>query len=511
MSIKSKIADFAVRHSDVVRKFAGQKAGRTVYTGNEITDSIKAMRNVYNMYMTEFANLKSENIKMYLDAARRGLGFFKSVLLEDIKRKDLQIGGVCQTRKLAITGKHKLNNIEDYVICEDEEMRQFVIDNLERIDCSALTSDITDANISGLSLFEINFEPGLGGKWYIKRVDKIPNEYVIYDIDMNSYKFLGGESRDVFKLRNAMAVPGNADRIDLSRLDIIELIPEKLLEVHSYDGNSYNGLMNGCSDALIWTYLFKNYVIKDLATFIELFAIPAIIGKYDAYMGEEDRNKFTDAVLNFGNYLRMVVPKETEVTFVTDTNKGSSSDIFHKSISYWDEKIAIRVLGQSLTTQMSEKGGAYAASKTHEGVREDIIKSDISLVENSFDKLIRKLIDINYANVQKYPIFRLPQSLNVDAKKTLSEVYLNIKNLGYKIGRETVENEFETSELEETSMEETSAPAGGTQAAEAKQNDEKKMAIVQKFLAIFEKEKTDKTITEKEIDDFISMLWGTFN
>lgn len=456
------------------------------------------VRNVYSMYTNEFANLNSTQLKFYLDAARRGLYFFKALIFEEMRKKDLHIGGVCQTRKLGIVGKHDLHNIEKYIECEDETMKQFVVDALGKINISALVTEITDSGITGISDFEINYIAE-GGKALIGSVNKIGNDRIVYDDRDNSYKYLGDESLDVFKLRNAAAVIGVEDRIDYKYLNLVGLPEVKSLRVLGLDGNSRSGLMNGCIDSLIWSYLFKSYGIKDLHVFIELFAIPAIIGKYDPLMNKEDKNKLRDAIKNFGNHFRMVVSKDADIDFMTDANKGTTANIFLDTIGYWDSKISIRVLGQTLTTEV--KGGSYAAAQTHDSVREDILRADMVVVTMALNTLIKKMIDINFASVKKYPVFKFPESISLSDKKSLSEIYEAVKRLGYKVGKEQIMTELEVNELEEYES------SNEGQEVEIEKKEEQKK-VVEKFIGVLNKfADNPKKISDNEIEEFINQIY----
>ena len=256
------------------------------------------------------------------------------------------------------------------------------------------------------------------------------------------YLYLSPEERDIFKLRSmtASAYSGFDDRLDISKLSLIELPEEKVLEVHALDGNAGNGLMNGCIDALIWAFFFKSYLIKDLATFLELFAIPAIIGKYDPLMSREDRVKFDTAIRDFGNHFRMVMSKDAEVEFVTDTNKGSSNEIYHRTLEYWDKKIAIRILGQNLSTEVDS--GSYAAAQAHSIIRNDFLISDMILCESAMNTLIKKVIDLNFSNPKVYPKFEFPETKSLEDKKMLSDIYSSLSSSGYHLDKEEVSKEL---------------------------------------------------------------------
>lgn len=456
-------------------------------------------RNVYGLYTEEFSQLTSANIKFYLEADRRGLGWFKVMLFEEIRKRDLHISGVCQTRELAVNGKHNLSNPEIYLECEDEELYSFAADMLRRINLEQFAADVVNSGISGVSNFELCFKPE-SDKWVLDKVKKIHNALLVYDDRSDKYFFLAKESLDLFKLRTAATVIGSEDRVRIEDLQLVEIPEEKLLEVHALGGNAGHGLQNGCMDALIWGYLFKSYTIKDLHVFIELFAIPAIIGKYDPLMSETDKAKLRTAIQNFGNHFRMTVSKDADVEFITDTNKSSSSDIFHTTINYWDNKISIRVLGQTLTTEIGSNG-SYAAAQTHNAVREDLLRADISVVQKAVNELIKKACDLNFdMSSREYPEFTLPESLSIADKNTLADVYTKVKNLGFKVSKEQVENELETGELEESQ-----SPDEGNRDAQSAQ--EEKKDFIKKFISFVEKVSMKNYETDKETEEFIEKIF----
>ena len=153
-------------------------------------------------------------------------------------------------------------------------------------------------------------------------------------------------------------------------------------------------------------------------------------------MNREDKAKFDNAIRDFGNHFRMIVSKDAEIDFVTDTNKGSSSEIYHRTLEYWDKKISIRVLGQNLTTEVDT--GSYAAAQAHSIIREDFIISDMILCETAVNDLIKKVIDLNYTGVKDYPRFEFPETKGLDEKKKLAEIYGTLDGMGISPDRDEV-------------------------------------------------------------------------
>lgn len=393
---------------------------------------IQNPRNIYNLYTNEFSNLTADNIKYYMECARRGMNFWKSLLFEEIRRKDAHIGGVCQTRKLTIASKNWRVN------CKNESIRKFICDNLKKINLINLMTDIIEAQIQGVSVFEITLD--YNGKWMLNDISIIPNHLVVFDDINNEYKFLDITKIDANMLRTIGYSTLDA-RVDLSRLPLINIHKEKILEVHSLDGNAQNGFSNGCIDALIWAYFFKSYGIKDYAVYLERFAMPPIIGTYDPFNADSaTKNNLANAVKNFGNLFYATFPNTCEIKTPFDVN-AASNDVYKTFIEYWNEQTSIRVIGQTLTTKTGSTG-SYAAAKIHDTVRKDILAADMLLVKNTMTELLQRIVRLNFG-LEDYEIeFSFIEERDMDYLKTASEVYKNLNELGYKIDSNEIKSVF---------------------------------------------------------------------
>lgn len=353
------------------------------------------IQNIYSLYTTEFANLNIANLKYYLESSRKGLNFWKSLLFEYIRRIDLRISAVCQTRKLSVLGR------DFSVECTDAEIKNFaecILRNISGIE--NLFTDIVESSIQGLSIFEINYKL-CSDKILIDELRRIQNHLIVYDDLSEQYFVLDSNKTSAVNLR--LSTSAINDRVDITTLPLLEIPEEKIIEVHSFDGDNPNGFLNGCIDSLVLGYFFKSYSLKDWQVFIEKFASPTVIGKYST-LNQHDKNSLMLAIQNLKNSASAVIPDEADIIFRGDENKGEGSAVFNSNIDFWNNEITIRVLGQNLTTSLNGNG-SYAAAKVHNVVREDIIKSDLRLIENTMNSLLKKVIDLNYAEVKEYPKF----------------------------------------------------------------------------------------------------------
>jgi phage gp29-like protein len=405
------------------------------------TIKVSNPRELYNLYTDDFSNLESSQVKNYFEAARKGLNFWKSLLFEEIKRRDLHIGGVCLTRKISICGKsYSIKFEEDSPVPEaqQKEIIAFVKKNLKNIHFTNLLTDCIEAQLQGVSLFEIIYKV-VGDKLELKDVRLIPNHLVCYDDQQDIYKFLDIAQAGAFTLRTASSA-SNQDRVDLSRLPLIELDQEnKLLEVHSFDGNEQNGFLNGAIDGLIWAYLFKNYGVKDFASYVEKFASPSVLGKYDPLMNPQDRNTLFNAVKNFGKNFFAIIPNSAEIEFPGDQAKGDSSQLFKTFIDYLDSAISVRVLGQDMTTKQGQ-AGSFAKAKVGDMVRADFALADMLLVKESVNTLIKKLLDLNYDNLEDYPGIVYEEEVDDNNLLIKCKILICLKELGYEPEQEELES-----------------------------------------------------------------------
>lgn len=461
---------------------------------------IQNPRQIYNLYTNEFSQVTSDNVKYYLEAARLGLNFWKSLLFEEIRRKDLHIGGVCQTRKLAIASKSWSIECD-----EDEELAGWVCKNFENINVVNLITDIVEAQIQGVSTFEVNYKYGAGGRYELDGVRYIPNHLLLYDDIQDEYKFMDAARADGNVLK-AMSIGSFLDRVDLSRIPQVDVIQSKILEVHSFDGNAQNGFQNGCIDSLIWAYFFKSYSIKDWATFLEKFATPSVIGTYDPFsIDERTRAQLNTLVKNFGHMFWAVIPNTTDIKVGSEKQSANSmsNEIYKTFTDYWNEQVSIRVIGQTLTTDIKGKG-SFAAAKVHDTVRKDILGADMLLVTDAMNRLIRKIIDINFGSVKHYAKFKFNEDQDIDYLKTASEVYRTLDSMGYRITGDEVKKifgvDFEVKSEIETEPEEPTGAEGKLKAEPLELTPEE----------LEEKEEKEKKFTEQWDNYIAKIIRGEF-
>lgn len=135
---------------------------------------------------------------------------------------------------------------------------------------------------------------------------------------------------------------------------------------------------------LAWPFIFKNYSVRDLAEFLEIYGIPVKIGKYPSGATPEEKSRLLAAVVGIGHNAGGIIPKGMEIEF-QEAAKGGGSDPFMTMMS-WCERIQSKVIvGQTLTAQV-DSTGSQALGNVHNEVRKDILDHDLRQIASTLNR-----------------------------------------------------------------------------------------------------------------------------
>lgn len=165
----------------------------------------------------------------------------------------------------------------------------------------------------------------------------------------------------------------------------------------SDDENPY-GL--GLAHHVYWPVFFKRNDIKFWLIFLEKFGQPTTAarlpsGKADDLAERKKAMKVLNAIQTDG---RVVIPEEMTIELIEAARSGTAD--YESLYERMDKAISKAVIGQTMTT---DDGSSLAQGKVHQGVAQNICKSDADLLCGSFnDSVVRWLVDWNFAGAA-YP------------------------------------------------------------------------------------------------------------
>ena len=126
--------------------------------------------------------------------------------------------------------------------------------------------------------------------------------------------------------------------------------------------------------------LYKRGDMSDWAQFCNIFGMPIREYTYDAGDEQARRRLLADA-RNQGANAVYIHPKDSELSLIEAGNKSGSSDLYKAFADYWDSKISIRVLGNTLTTDTQDTG-TQALGTVHKEEEDDMNADDREFILN---------------------------------------------------------------------------------------------------------------------------------
>ncbi|MFQ5774024.1 MAG: DUF935 domain-containing protein [Kiloniellaceae bacterium] len=339
-------------------------------------------------------------------------------LAEEMEEKDLHYLAVLGTRKravcqLEITVEPASDNRDDIANAE------LVEDFLNREEIEDELVDILDAIGKGFSAIEIIWDVS-ERQWMPQRLEwRYPHWFEFDRTDGRTLRLRGEAGPE-------------------------PLAPFKFI-THFPKIKSGLPIRGGLARAAAWGYLFKNYDIKDWVTFIEIYGQPLRVGKYHPGATEDDKKVLLKAVANLGTDAAAIIPNSMLIEFVKAEQRGSS-DLYEKFAEYIDKQISKAVLGQTLTTEVSE--GSRAAAQVHDEVRGDIERADSKQLAARLNcDLVRPIVDLNRGPQKVYPRIVIGRPEQVDVPE-LTDSVSKLVPLGLPVGKEEMRRKIGLGELD---------------------------------------------------------------
>lgn len=304
-------------------------------------------------------------------------------LFEDMEERDLHLLAEMSKRKRTVAKldwsikapKNADANEQKYTEVISELMG--IIENFEDI-----ITDSLDAIGKGFSCHELHWVRE-GNVWLINDMQwHVPQRFII----------------DPFNQRKLL-LAGNGLGDD-------EPLWENAWLVHTHKAKSGYLVRGGLHRALVWSYVFKNYSVRDLAEFLEIYGLPLRLGTYPAGATNGEKMTLLRAVMEIGHRAAGIIPQGMMIDF-KEAAKGSS-DPFMDMIKWCEMSQSKAILGGTLTSQADGKSSTNALGRIHDDTRIEIRDSDAKQLAASLSRdVIGALMRINYPHVspRRYPKF----------------------------------------------------------------------------------------------------------
>lgn len=319
---------------------------------------------------------------------------------------DSQVSTVMDSRRAGV------KDLEWDVVQEDStpEITEFISENFKQLNMNQYFDEVMLANGWGMSPIEVMWKI-VDGKWIVNDLIGKPSRW---------FQFTGENEVRFLSMKNM--VEGE------------KIPPKKILFAYnepSYDNPYGKSLLSLC----YWPVYFKRNATKWWNTSIEKYAMPWVVMKYPHKISEDDLSALLSDLGKMVQDGILGIPADDTIEF-KEPSGTRSQEIFQGLIDAADAQISKIWLGQTLTTDIGDVG-SYAASKTHQGIKDERRDQDMLMITRLTNKLIRWMVDINFGTNVSAPEFIMfePRTIN----KEQAERDKILKELGVKFEPKYIE------------------------------------------------------------------------
>lgn len=231
----------------------------------------------------------------------------------------------------------------------------------------------------------------------------------------------------------------------------------------------------GLAHALYWPVFFKRNDIKFWLTFLERFGQPTAMAKLPAGQLEDTalKAKAIEMLKSIATDAGILVPDNVVVELLEATRSGSADYAGMKSAM--DAAIAKIVLSQTMTT---DDGSSRAQADVHKGVRDEVVKGDADLVNESFMRgPARWWTEWNFPGAAVPIVYRdvePPEDLNA-----LAERDTKVFSLGFAPTEDYIREKYGEGWVKKKEPDPTALPSRGMQAGPGAEFTEGEAAALQ--------------------------------
>ena len=370
-----------------------------------ITDEIATASKDIDIFSGWINRLENPDPTLRTEAGGKGLKLYDEV------KRDCHAGSVLQTRYLAVIGKPwsiiPAGSESDEPDAKNEEIASFVEQTLNAANFEQAMQELLQAILYGFYSAEIiwtNTNKGI-------RISKIRSKH--------PRRFSFTVDRELRLLTPADMIEG-------------EPVPDRKIIIFNY-GSSDNPYGEGLGQGLWWPIWFKKHGIKFWMIFLEKFGMPTAVGKYPSGTDTTQQQALLDAIDAIQNETGVKIPDTMAIELLEATRAGNVT--YESLCDYMDRQISKRVLGQTLTTEV-KGAGSYAASQTHDEVRQNIIEADAGLLcECLNETIVRWIVDYNFPGVTEYPQLKIRVKEEKDLLPLAERDKIVVSEIGLPVGK----------------------------------------------------------------------------
>lgn len=332
-------------------------------------------------------------------------------MFADMEEKDAHLFSVVQTRRLTVSQLDWSIEPPANATSGEQDEAAFVTEVLQGLEMEDILFDMTDAVGHGFSPIELG--------WDTIEKARMPVTATFRPQGWFRTPISPGLDRNELRLRD-----NSADGESLWPFGWI---------MHTHRSRSGYIARTGLFRVLAWPWLFKNFAVRDLAEFLEIYGLPLRLGTYNPNTSDDKaRATLLRAVIGIGHDAAAIVPEGMKIEF-KEAAKGESTP-FDSMIGLMERSTSKAVLGGTLTSGEGEHG-TQALGKVHNELRHDLKKSDARQLATTLTRqLVYPILAVNRGRTSLHRCPRLVlDTQQPEDIKLLSDSLPKLVNMGMRI------------------------------------------------------------------------------
>lgn len=325
---------------------------------------------------TEYENhpsrgLTPPRLAKILQDAEQGDLVAQHELFQDMEEKDGHLFSVMQTRRLALQQLDYEIKPPSNASAQEQKDADYVAELLQEVgDVADVIFDMTDGIGHGFAALELT--------WSRQGRELLPTQAT-------------HRPQSWFKTPSS-GLDRNRLRLRDNTADGAELWPFGWV-LHQHRARSGYIARAGLFRVLAWPFLFKNYAVRDLAEFLEIYGLPLRVGTFGTGASKEDKAALLRAVVGIGHDAAAIIPEGMMIEF-KEAAKGDNKT-FDAMINLMEQTMSKAVLGGTLTSGEGQHG-TQALGNVHNELRQDLRNADARQLQNTFtQQLIYPILAVN--------------------------------------------------------------------------------------------------------------------
>ncbi|OLO06884.1 hypothetical protein BTW08_15350 [Salinicola sp. MH3R3-1] len=352
--------------------------------------------------------LTPAKLHQILEAAEQGDLKSQSELFDDMEEKDSQIGAdLGKRRQLAAELEWQIVP-PDNATAAEKRAADFCAEVFDGLEVEDLILDMGTGIGHGWANLELTWSRD-GAQRFIEQPQLRPH----------SWFRLHGDDQNRITLRDS-----SNNGADLWALGWVQ---------HRHRAKPGYVARMGLGRMLVWPYLFQNYALGDLAQLLEIYGMPARLGKYPKNATAKEKATLLRAVVSMGKDAAGIIPEGMAVEFMEAA--GGRADMFLAMMNWCEAAKAKAILGGTLTSGTGEGTNTNALGNVHERGQASLIRSDTRQYGGTIQRdMLWPLAALNFGidNRRRAPKFVLDMGETEDYQ-TLATTLPTLVDMGARI------------------------------------------------------------------------------